>query len=85
MREFGRLAAADAVLNNFDRLPAAHKNEGNADNYLISPDGHVCVVTLFLFFLLTFLHRSDVLCSRHLCNLLACLTWQKYIVVHRSL
>ena len=41
LRELGRLAAVDAVLNNFDRVPAAHTNEGNVDNYLISTDGHV--------------------------------------------
>ncbi len=35
------VAAVDCVLNNWDRVPMAHNNEGNVDNWIIDADGSV--------------------------------------------
>lgn len=39
--QLGRLAVVDAILNNYDRIPAAHVNAGNVENVLVSSTGVV--------------------------------------------
>lgn len=34
----GQVAAVDAVLNNYDRLPLVHPNSGNPDNWVVADD-----------------------------------------------
>jgi hypothetical protein len=41
LKEMGMVAAVDCVLNNWDRVPMAHNNEGNVDNWIIDADGSV--------------------------------------------
>ena len=35
LKQIGVVAAVDCVLNNWDRVPVAHNNEGNIENWII--------------------------------------------------
>jgi hypothetical protein len=38
LKQVGLVAAVDCVLNNWDRVPVAHNNEGNIDNWIIAEE-----------------------------------------------
>jgi predicted amidohydrolase len=40
----GRMLAFDAFINNNDRIPAVHNNDGNVNNVLISPGGQLLMI-----------------------------------------
>eukprot|EP00041_Stephanoeca_diplocostata_P015510 m.296409 g.296409 ORF g.296409 m.296409 type:complete len:509 (+) comp20060_c0_seq7:309-1835(+) len=44
--QLGRIATVDAVINNFDRIPAVHKNTGNIKNWLIDHDTKAIVIPI---------------------------------------
>lgn len=39
LEDMGRVVALDMVTNNFDRVPLCWPNQGNLENFLVSPEG----------------------------------------------
>ncbi|EDQ92135.1 uncharacterized protein MONBRDRAFT_22989, partial [Monosiga brevicollis MX1] len=44
LRDLGAMAAADMLLNNFDRTPLIWDHEGNANNFMFVTDNHVAAI-----------------------------------------